>query len=397
LKCGWNDFWAKLNSRICILSKFLGVIARKLKVKIMKTSPVLNLFITFATAFAISQHLTVLAQQTPEITGAGASFPAVVYTTWAFGFTKEKGIQVKYQPTGSAAGVQSIMAHEVDFGATDIPISISEETRQGLLQFPTVVGGVVPVVNIPSVGTQTLKLTGVLLSEIFRGSIRNWNDPRIAQVNSGLKLPDLKIALVIREEASGTTDTLANYLSTASSDWENRRGRKLPWSGTAAAVRGNDGVAAYVRDNVGAMGYVSLDRALKYKLASVLIQNKDGKFIAPSEQSFAKAVANSALKDNSRASLVNLPGADTWPIVTATFVLIDAKPKTAASARALQFFYWAMQKGDDAIVGSGFAPLPAATQTRVVQQLAGVVAQDGKPIKLLLNQSTGRIDLAAVN
>jgi phosphate transport system substrate-binding protein len=284
------------------------------------------------------------AQAANEITGAGASFPAVVYTTWAFGFAKEKGIQVKYQPTGSAAGVHSIEAHEVDFGATDIPISISEEARHGLLQFPTVVGGVVPVVNIPSVGTQTLKLTGVLLSEIFRGSIRNWNDPRIALANPGLKLPDLKIALVMREEASGTTDTLANYLSIASSDWESRRGRKLPWSGTAAAVKGNDGVAAYVRDNVGAMGYVSLDRALKYKLASVLMQNKDGKFIAPSEQSFAKAVTNSALKDNSRASLVNLPGADSWPIVTATFVLIDAKPKTAANARALQFFYWRCKK-----------------------------------------------------
>ncbi len=378
-----------------MLCKFFGISVRKLKVKIMKTTPVLKLIITFVTALTISQHLTASAQQ-PEITGAGASFPSVVYTTWAFGFAKEKGIQVKYQASGSAAGVRSIEAHEVDFGATDIPISVSEEARQGLLQFPTVVGGVVPVVNIPNVGTQTLKMTGALLSDLFRGSIRNWNDPRIALVNPGMKLPDLKIALVMREEASGTTDTLAIYLSTASSDWENRRGRKLPWSGTAAAVKGNDGVAAYVRDNVGAMGYVSLDRALKYKLSSVLMQNKEGKFIAPSEQSFAKAVANSALKDNARASLVNLPGADSWPIVTATFVLVDAKPKTPANARALQFFYWAMQKGDDAIVGSGFAPLPAATQTRVVQQLAGVVAQDGKPIKLLQNQSGQPVALAAL-
>ncbi len=336
------------------------------------------------------------AQAANEITGAGASFPALVYSTWAVAFAKEKGIQVKYQPTGSGAGVRSIGAHEVDFGATDTPISISEESRQGLLQFPTIVGGVVPVVNIPGVRTQTLKITGVLLSEIFRGGIRNWNDPQIAAVNPGMKLPDLKISLVLREEASGTTDTLAAYLATVSGDWANRRGRQMPWFGSSAAVKGNDGVAAYVRDTVGAMGYVSLDRATKFKLAAVLLQNKDGKFVAPTEQSFATAVDNSTLQGNSRASLVNMAGAESWPIVSATYILVDAKPKTPANAKALQFFYWAMQKGDAVIAGTGFAPLPVATQTRVVQQLAAVVAQDGKPIKLLLNQPSANMELAAL-
>ncbi len=336
------------------------------------------------------------AQAPNEISGAGATFPSLVYTTWAFAFAKEKGIQVKYLASGSGAGVRAIGAHEVDFGATDTPISVSEEARQGLLQFPTIVGGVVPVINIPGVNTQTLKITPALLSDIFRGTIRNWNDPRIAAANPGLKLPDLKLALVMREDVSGTTDTLASYLATANSDWQDRRGRRLPWSGIAAAVKGNDGVAGYVRDTVGAMGYVSLDRAVKFKLSAVLMQNKDGVFVAASEKAFAKAVANSALKDNARAPLVNMAGAESWPIVAATFVLVDAKPKTPAAARALQFFYWAMLKGDDAIVGTGFAPLPAATQTRVVQQLAAVTALDGKPIKLLQNELGERVAVAAL-
>ena len=175
----------------------------------MNITPFLRCLAVVSASALATLPLHVSAQAANEISGAGASFPALVYTTWAFGFAKEKGIQVKYQPTGSGAGVRSIGAHEVDFGATDTPISISEETRQGLLQFPTVVGGVVPVVNIPGVNTATLKMNGELLSDIFRGSIRNWNDPKVAALNPGSKLPDLKIALVMREEASGTTDTLA--------------------------------------------------------------------------------------------------------------------------------------------------------------------------------------------
>jgi phosphate transport system substrate-binding protein len=339
--------------------------------------------------------LALSAHAEKEIKGSGATFPSLVYTTWAFGYAKEKGVAVKYSPTGSGEGIRTISAREVDFGATDSPLSDTELKKQNLLQFPTIAGAIVPVVNLPGISNGQLKLTGAALADVYAGKIKSWDDSRIAALNPGVRLPNLKITRVVREESSGTTEAFTSYLASASPEWSGGSGKKITWAGEVAALKGNDGVAQAVKETAGAIGYVSLDRVSKHSLTSVSLRNKSGKFVAASENAIVAAVRASDLRKDLHASLLDGAGAESWPIVDVTYILIDAHPKSASEAsRTLQFFYWAMLKGDDIVRGTGFAPLPAEVQARVIRQLAEVSPQDGMPVQLIIMMNRVKATIA---
>ncbi len=329
-------------------------------------------------AFAFTAS-TAFAQK--EVRGAGASFPSIIYSTWAFGYSKEKGVPVKYAPTGSGEGVRSMTAREVDFGATDVPLTDPELKKSSLIQFPTVAGGVVPVVNLPGASGSQLKLTGAVLAGIFSGKIKSWNDQKIAALNEGVKLPALKITRIVREDSSGTTEVFTSYLAASSPEWQASVGLKISWGGDTVAVKGTDAIAQAVKDTPGAIGYVSFDRVAKFGLQTVSLRNKSGQFVVVSENSISAAVRASGLRSNLSASLIDVAAADAWPLVNVTYILLDANPKVASEAsRTLKFFYWAFLKGDDIVRGTGFAPLPPEVQVRVVRLLADVKSQDRVPI-----------------
>lgn len=319
-----------------------------------------------------------------EIKGSGATFPALIYSAWAFAYTKEKRVNVSYKPTGSGEGIRSISAREVDFGATDSPLTDVELKKQGLIQFPTLVGGVVPVVNLPGIGNGQLKLTGSALAAIFAGKVKTWNDPILVALNPTLRLPATKIIRAVREDSSGTTEVFVNYLASAYRAWPSGIGKKVNWSGEVSAVKGNDGVAQLIKSTAGAIGYVSLDRVTKSGLKSVSLQNKAGNYVMASESSLLAAAINSGLRKDLRASLLNSDGNDSWPITDLTYILVEAEPKSAdAGSRTVKFFYWAMLKGDDIIRGTGFAPLPPGIQARVVRRLSEMKSRDGKSIEFI--------------
>jgi phosphate transport system substrate-binding protein len=322
---------------------------------------------------------TAFAQK--EIRGSGATFPSIIYSTWAFGYSKDKGVAVKYASTGSGEGIRSMSAREVDFGATDVPLSELELQKSGLIQFPTVAGGIVPVFNLPGASGKSLRLTGAVLADIFSGKIKAWNDAKIAALNEGVQLPSLKITRVVREDSSGTTEAFTTYLAASSPEWGGSVGRKITWGGNAVAVRGTDAIAETVKSTSGAIGYVSFDRVVKFGLMAVALRNKTGKFVSVSENAIIAAVRGSALRTDLRASLIDVSAPDAWPLVDVTYILIDASPRAAADAsRTLKFFYWAFLKGDDIVRGTGFAPLPAEVQARVVRLLGDVKSQDRLPI-----------------
>jgi phosphate transport system substrate-binding protein len=324
-----------------------------------------------------------------SIRGAGASLPATIYTSWGQGFTKERSIPVTFQAVGSGEGVKRIIAREVDFGASDVPVSREEIKRTNLFQFPTVVGGIVPVVSFRPGGSGQLRLTGSVLADIFAGRITEWNDPRIAELNPGSDLPKVAIIRIVREDSSGTTAAFTSYLSLVNENWSRSigSGNTVSWPGTVTRARGNDGVVEALKGARGAITYVSLDRIARDKLNPVLLENRQGKFVAPSEAGLKAAVKASAmnLTADEYASLLNMPGSTTWPITQATFVLVDRAPKTAASvSQTLSFFYWAFMKGDDIITKTGFVPLPTAMQARITGRFKEEIKpQDGGPLQFM--------------
>lgn len=320
-----------------------------------------------------------------EIRGAGATFPSVVYKGWAAGFEKEHGTKVNYQATGSGDGVKRIVAREVDFGASDSPLSAADLDKYKLVQFPTAVGGIVPVVNLRGIGANQLKLSGELLADIMRGSITQWNDKRISALNADLALPAVAIVRVVRAEKSGTTEAFTKYLSALSPEWTSAvgHGQLVKWPGNVVAVEGNDGVVKALKDVPGAISYVSYDRVIANKLAAVRLRNKAGQFASASEDGFKSAVQESDLnkKGDETASLLDQNGPLSWPITVTTYVLVDAQPKTAASAReALQFLYWTFLRGDSLFRSTGLMPLPTAIQARLVPRFQKVRPQDGQPL-----------------
>lgn len=317
------------------------------------------------------------------ISGAGATFPAPLYTRWASDYHKVTGEQVNYQGIGSGGGIKQISVGTVDFGATDKPVHAEDLARTGLVQFPMAMGGVVPVVNVAGIGTGKLRLSGQVLADIFLGKLRSWNAPDIAALNPGLALPATPITVVHRADGSGTTYLFSSYLAGASAEWKARPGASdaLQWP-TGLGGKGNDGVAAFVKQTNGAIGYVEYAYARHNALAYALLRNKDGRYPEPGTPSFASAATSADWKTAPGMSMLLLdePGKDSWPITAVTYILVRTRPSDAArAARVLRFFDWALANGDRQAAQLEYVPLPADVKAMARAQWARVEV-DGKPV-----------------
>ena len=316
--------------------------------------------------------------QAAEITGAGASFVFPAMSKWSADYNAATKHRVNYQSIGSGGGIAQIKAATVDFGSSDAPLKPEDLAASGLYQFPSVSGGVVPVVNIPGLEMGKIRFTGPILADIFLGKIKNWNDPVIAAVNPGLALPDLRITVVHRSDGSGTTFNWVNYLSKVSVDWREKvgEGTSVRWP-TGVGGKGNEGVAAYTKQIKGAIGYVELSYALVNKLNYAAVRNRAGNFIVPSNESIAAAAASADWASSKDFSLVitDAPGANAYPISATNFILMHKKPKNPANNKqALDFFTWAYANGDDAATKLGYVPLP----DELVAQIEAYWAQNAK-------------------
>lgn len=319
-----------------------------------------------------------------QITGAGATFPNPIYQKWGEAAQKAIGVQLNYQSVGSGAGLTQARNRTVDFGASDAPMAAAQLEEHKLLQFPTVMGSLVAIVNVPGVEDNKMKLTGELLSEIYMGRITKWNDPKLVEMNRELNLPNLAIAPVYRADGSGTTFVWVSYLSAVSPEWKAKVGvgTSVKWpAGTGA--RGNEGVAGTVRNTRGAIGYVENAYAIQNKLVSTQIRNKAGNFVVPSTESFIAAAENADWSvPNFAANLVDQAGAKSWPIVSPTFILLPKDPKDAArSANVMKFFDWAYTNGNKLAEELEYIPLPKAVQDAVrATWKSQVMGPDGKPV-----------------
>ncbi len=297
-----------------------------------------------------------------DITGAGATFPYPLYAKWAEAYKAKTGTSLNYQSIGSGGGIKQIQAKTVDFGASDKPLTPEELDKAGLMQFPAVIGGVVPIINLPGIKGGQVKLTGLVLADIFQGKIKKWNDPALASLNPGVALPSQAIVVVHRSDGSGTTFIFTNYLSKVSPDWKQKVGEEASVSWPAGVGgKGNEGVASYVKQIKGAIGYVEYAYALQNKMTFTLLQNKDGNFVAPNEESF-KAAASGANWEKAPGFyeiLTDEPGKHSWPITGATFILMHKSQANAANAKiVLSFFNWAYTEGDKMALALDYIPMP---------------------------------------
>ena len=299
-----------------------------------------------------------------NVTGAGASFVYPVMSKWTADYRKLNKVQVNYQSIGSGGGIAQIKAATVDFGSSDAPLKPEDLAKFGLGQFPSVIGGVVPVVNVAGITAGKIRFTGPLLASIFLGKVAMWNDPAIAAVNPGVALPALPIRVVHRSDGSGTTFNFVNYLSKVSPEWKKSvgEGTAVKWP-AGYGGKGNEGVAAYVKQIKGGIGYVELSYALQNKMAYAAMQNAAGKWVLPSDDSFAAAAANADWANAKDFYLVitNAPGAESWPITATNFIIMYKQPKNpAASKSAKEFFRWVYANGDEQAKKLDYVPLPAA-------------------------------------
>ncbi|MEG2045419.1 MAG: phosphate ABC transporter substrate-binding protein PstS [Comamonas sp.] len=325
---------------------------------------------------AVAGVSAVWAQQ--EATGAGASFPAPLYSKWAADYHKATGVKINYQSVGSSAGIKQIEAKTVDFGASDEPLKDEDLAKKGLVQFPTVIGGIVPVVNIKGIAPGQLKLSGQVLGDIYLGKITKWNDAAIVALNPGVALPDATIAPVRRADGSGTTFGFTNYLSKVNAEWKEKvgEGKAVNWP-TGAGGKGNEGVAAFVGRLPNSIGYVEYAYVKQNKLTYTLLQNSSGAFVSPDDATFKAAAAGADWSKSFFQILTNQPGKEAWPITSATFILMHAKQeKPEQAAAALKFFQWAYQSGDQTAAGLDYVPMP-------------------EPVKQVIYKSWGNIKNAA--
>lgn len=319
-----------------------------------------------------------------QITGAGATFPAPIYAKWAEAYKAATGASLNYQAVGSGGGIKQITAKTVDFGASDDPLNIEALNKDGLLQFPAVIGGVVPVLNLQGVKPGEMKLTGTVLADIFRGQVKVWNDPAIVQLNPGLKLPATAINLVYRSDSSGTTFVFTDYLAQVSPAFKAApgAGKTVNWI-SGVGGRGNAGVAANVTKIDGAIGYVEFAYAKQNKMTHAGLVNRDGKFVQPDDLTFA-AAADKAAWDTTPGFAVNLnnqPGANAWPITSASFILMYRVASDAKrSAEALKFFKWALNNGQKLAVDLDYVPLPAPVVKKVEAAWSDIKDSAGKPV-----------------
>ena len=304
-----------------------------------------------------------------DISGAGATFPFPIYAKWADAYKKESGNGLNYQSIGSGAGIKQIKAKTVTFGATDAPLKAKDLEEAGLEQFPMVMGGIVPVVNIDGVASGDLVIDGPTLAKIFMGDIKKWNDPALVKLNAKVKLPDLDIAVIHRADGSGTTFNFTDYLTKVSPEWSSKIGEatSVEWP-VGIGAKGNDGVANNVAGTKGAIGYVEYAYAKQNKLTFADMINKDGKTVAPTVEAFQAAAANAdwAHAPGFYVILSDQPGAQSWPLTAATFILMYKKPvNVTESNEALKFFTYAYDKGGEMATALDYIPMPAAVVTQV--------------------------------
>jgi phosphate transport system substrate-binding protein len=321
--------------------------------------------------------------QGAQITGAGATFPNPVYQKWAEAGKAATGITVNYQSVGSGAGQNQIKNRTVDFGASDAPLTVAQLTEGNLLQFPAVMGSLVPIVNIPGIENEQLKLTGELLADIYLGKITKWNDPKLVELNNGLTLPNLAIAPAYRADGSGTTFVWVSYLAAVSPEWKQKVGVgtsvRFP-AGTGA--RGNEGVAGTVKNIRGAIGYVENAYAITNKLVTTQLRNKAGQFVKPTQEAFIAAAANADWSaPGMAASLIDEQGETSWPIVSPTFILLPKNPTDAERSRnVMKFFDWAFKNGTKLAQELEYIPLPQMVQDTIRAAWQAEVKADGQPV-----------------
>jgi len=304
-----------------------------------------------------------------EVSGAGASFIFPLVSKWSADYNAATGAKINYQSIGSGGGIAQIKAGTVDFGSSDKPLSSEELAQAGLAQFPSAIGGVVPVVNIEGLEPGKLRLSGTLLADIFLGKIKTWNDPAIVAANPGVTLPDGKITLVHRSDGSGTTFNFTNYLSKVSPDWKGKvgEGTSVQWP-DGVGGKGNEGVASYVKQIKGSIGYVELAYALQNSMPYSSMQNAAGSWVQPSAETFAAAAASADWASAKDFNLVitNAPGEQAWPITATNFMLMQKKPKDAKRNQdALAFFKWAFESGQTQANELHYVPLPAELVTQI--------------------------------
>ena len=318
-----------------------------------------------------------------DMTGAGATFPAPIYAKWADAYNKATGARLNYQSVGSGAGIQQIRAKTVDFGATDMPLADDALAKDGLVQFPTVIGGVVLVVNIKGIAPGQIKLTGQVLGDIYLGKITKWNDSALTALNPGVPLPDQAISPVRRADGSGTSFIFTNYLSKVNPDWKAKvgEGTAVNWP-TGAGGKGNEGVAAFVQRLPNSIGYVEYAYAKQNKMTYTLLKNKDGNFVAPDADNFKAAAAGADWSKSFFQVLTDQVGKDTWPISGATFILMyKAQDKPVSAANTLKFFDWAYANGDKMADDLDYVPLPASVKELVRKSWAASIKDvSGKSI-----------------
>jgi phosphate transport system substrate-binding protein len=315
-----------------------------------------------------------------DATGAGATFPAPIYAKWADAYNKATGAKINYQSVGSGAGIRQIKAKTVDFGASDMPLKDDELAKDGMLQFPTVIGGVVPVVNIKGINPGQIKLTGQVLGDIYLGKITKWNDAALTALNPGVPLPDAAIAVVRRADGSGTSFIFTNYLSKVNAEWKDKvgEGTAVNWP-TGAGGKGNEGVAAFVQRLPNSIGYVEYAYVKQNKMTYTLLKNRDGNFVAPDDANFKASAAGADWSKTFYQILTEQPGKDTWPLSGATFILMYKSPdKPAQAASALKFFDWAFNSGDAMAAELEYVALPAAVKDLVRKQWGEIKAAAAK-------------------
>jgi phosphate transport system substrate-binding protein len=317
-----------------------------------------------------------------QITGAGASFPAPLYSKWASDYNKATGIKVNYQSVGSGAGIKQIDSKTVDFGASDMPQTDEVLAQKGQIQFPAVIGGTVPVINVKGIAPGQMKLDGQVLGDIYLGKITKWNDPAIVALNPGLALPDAAIAPVRRADGSGTTFNFTNYLSRVHAEWKTKvgEGTAVNWP-VGAGGKGNEGVAAFVNRLPNSIGYVEYSYVKQNKMTYAVMKNRDGVFVSPSDASFAAAAAGADWNKSFYQLITDQPGKNAWPISTATFILMNMKQETPANAtQVFKFFDWAFKNGGASAAALDYVPMPANVIGTIEKSWAKVTDMSGKAV-----------------
>ena len=333
-------------------------------------------------AIAVASAMGLGAVQAQEITGAGATFPNPIYSKWASDYNKATGVKVNYQSIGSGGGIKQIDSKTVDFGASDMPLTDDVLKTKGQMQFPMVIGGTVPVLNVKGILPGQLKLDSQVLGDIYLGKITKWNDPALKALNPTLPLPDTAIAVVRRADGSGTTFNFTNYLSRVHPEWKAKvgEGTAVNWP-VGAGGKGNEGVAAFVGRLPNSIGYVEYAYVKQNKMTYALLKNRDGNFVAPDDDAFKAAAAGADWNKTFYQLITDQPGKDTWPISTATYILMyNKQDKPANATEALKFFNWAYANGGKAASDLDYVPMPPAVVAAVQKAWGTMTDNAGKAI-----------------